>query len=71
MKKNFQNKDLSKKYLKIIDKIQEIREKNNKNWMDVLKIAFRYSPEEASKIMSSIYSSDRRIAILTKNLTKK
>jgi|TARA_B100001964_G_scaffold16379_1_gene16952 RimJ/RimL family protein N-acetyltransferase len=71
MKKNLQNKDISKKYLKIINKIQEIRKKNNKNWMDVLKIAFRYSPKEASKIMSSIYTSDRRIAILTKNLTKK
>ena len=28
-------------YLKVINQIEKVRKKNNKNWMDVLKIAFK------------------------------
>ena len=33
-----------KKYLKIIDKIEKVRSKNNVNWMDVLRLALNYFP---------------------------
>ena len=33
-----------KDYLKIIDQIEAIRTKNNKNWMDILRVAFKHSP---------------------------
>ena len=40
-----------KRYLKIINKIQKTRTKNNKNWMDLLRLAFRENPREAIKVV--------------------
>lgn len=57
-------------YSKIIDNIKNIRVKNNSNWMDILKIAFKFSPEETSKIMSKIYKDDKKILNLAKKLKK-
>jgi hypothetical protein len=54
----------------IINKIEKIRKKNNTNWMDLLKLAFKVDPKRASIIMSKIYSDDTRIAKLAKKLTK-
>ena len=54
----------------IIDKIEKIRSKNNSNWMDILRIAFKYSPKEASKVMSEIYAEDQKISALAKKLKK-
>ena len=47
MKKN-------KKSISIINQIQNIRTKNNKNWMNLLKLAFKRDPKSASKILSKI-----------------
>ena len=41
-------------YLKIIDKIEKIRSKNNVNWMDILRLAFKLDPKNASKIMKKL-----------------
>ena len=60
-----------KKYLKIINKISDIRKKNNNNWMDILKVAFKNSPEEAAKIMSKIFHQDQKISELAKKLSKR
>lgn len=54
--------------LKVIDKIESIRGKNNSNWMNILRLAYKNSPKEASKIMSSIYKDDQRISKLVKKL---
>ncbi len=54
----------------IIDKIEKIRSKNNSNWMDILRIAFKYSPKEASRVMSEIYKEDQKISTLAKKLKK-
>ena len=40
--------------MEIIDKIQHIRSKNNVNWMDILRLAFRDSPEEARALMGKV-----------------
>ena len=40
--------------LKLINQISRIRSKNNKNWMDILKIAFKNDPKNASKVLSNI-----------------
>ena len=61
---------MAKNYLKIIDQIENIRKKNNKNWMDLLRIAFKYSPKETAKVMNSIYKDDKRISNLVKKLSK-
>ena len=59
------------KYLKIINKISSIRKKNNNNWMDILKVAFKNSPDESAKIMSKIFYQDKKISELAKKLSKK
>ena len=62
-------KNKSKNYLKIISKIENIRKNNNVNWMNILRIAFKYNPEATAKVMSKIYSDDKRIGTLVKKLT--
>lgn len=64
MKKNY------KSSIKIINKISSIRSKNNKNWMDLLKIAFKKDPKVAAQILSRITSSDKKISKLTEALHK-
>ena len=58
------------KYLKIINKIEKIRSKNNKNWMNLLRLAFKLDPQNASKIMKEINYNDKEISSLLKNLIK-
>ena len=55
---------------KIINEIQKIRSKNNKHWMNLMRLAFKYAPKEASKIMHNITKLDKKISSLTKNLSK-
>ena len=57
-----------KNYKEIINKIESTRRKNNKNWMDILRLAFKSSPVEASKILSQIYKEDKNISVLAKKL---
>lgn len=54
----------------IIDEIQKVRTKNNKNWMDILRIAFKYAPEEARSILAEINKSDGKISGLLDQLSK-
>jgi hypothetical protein len=61
-------KDKSKNYLKIISRIENIRKKNNINWMDILRIAFKNNPKATAKVMSKIYSDDKKIGTLVKKL---
>ena len=58
------------KYLKIINKIEKIRSKNNKNWMNLLRLAFKLDPKNASKIMKEINYNDKEISGLLKYLIK-
>ena len=58
------------KYLKIIKQIENIRKKNNVNWMNLLRLAFKNSPEKTAKIMSIIYADDNKIGKLVKKLIK-
>ena len=60
----------SQYYLDLIDKIERIRGRNNKNWMDILRLAFKHAPGEAGAIMAEIYNMDGEISALAKKLTK-
>ncbi len=62
-------KPKSKNYLLIIKKIENIRKKNNVNWMNILRLAFKNSPKESAKIMAKIYKDDASISKLVKKLT--
>ena len=60
----------NKNYLKIIDKIEKIRSKNNVNWMNVLRLAFKLDPSSAKKIMKKINYDDKKISKLLSSLGK-
>ncbi len=60
----------SSKYIKIINKIEKVRKKNNSNWMNILKIAFRHDPISTGKEMAKIYGEDKKISSLSKKLSE-
>jgi hypothetical protein len=71
--KNFfvmRKKSFIKEKIKIIDQIKNVRSKNNINWMEILKVAFKHAPDESSKILGKIFQEDKKITKLTKKLTK-
>ena len=55
-------------YLKVIKDIENVRKKNNVNWMNLLSIGFTHAPEQTKKTMSKIYSDDTKISKLLKKL---
>jgi hypothetical protein len=57
-------------YLKIIDEVERVRTRNNVNWMDVLRLAFRHAPEEARVLMGKINQEDDRVSALLKQLSE-
>ena len=59
-----------KKYLKIIKQIEKVRAKNNKNWMDLYRLAFSTAPDESIKINSKILKKDNEVSKLAKSLIK-
>ena len=65
---NIKKINKNKNYLKIILQIENIRKKNNVNWMNILRIAFEYNPKATAKVMSKIYSDDKRIGTLVQKL---
>ncbi len=56
--------------LKIIKQIEKIRAKNNVNWMNILRLAFKLDPNEAKKIMKKINYDDKKISVLLNQLSK-
>ncbi len=55
-------------YLSTIDKIEKIRMGNNINWMNILRIGFKYSPKDTSKVFKKIFKDDKKINFLSKKL---
>ena len=60
---------MKKNYNKIINEIQKVRSKNNVNWMNILKLAFKLDPKRASSIMKKINYDDKKISRLLKQLS--
>ena len=56
-------------YLKIIKQIEKIRSKNNVNWMNMLRLAFKLDPKNAAKIMKKINYDDKKISNLLNKLS--
>ena len=44
----------SNKHIYLINNVQKIRARNNVNWMNILKLAFKHAPKEAGKLMKKI-----------------
>ena len=60
---------MTKNHKKIINQIQQVRSKNNVNWMDLLRLAFDSAPKKASKVIRQININDKKISNLLKKLT--
>jgi hypothetical protein len=60
--------DRTEHYLKIIDEVERVRTRNNVNWMDVLRLAFRHAPDEARVLMKKINEEDGEISKLLSKL---
>tara|TARA_B100000963_G_C22502516_1_gene614517 strand:+ start:565 stop:768 length:204 start_codon:yes stop_codon:yes gene_type:complete len=58
-------------YSKKISQIEKTRKRNNRNWMDLLRLSFRYNPPEAKKILKEIFKEDKKVNKLLKELLKK
>ena len=59
-----------KKNKLIVSLIEKTRSKNNKNWMDLLRIALKHSPKESSKVLKKINKNDKKISKLFEQLSK-
>jgi hypothetical protein len=54
--------------LKFIDQIEAIRSKNNKNWMDLLRLSLELDFNKTSKIIKEICKDDKRISTLAQKI---
>ena len=60
-----------KKNLKIIKEIEFARSKNNVNWMNILRIAYKNDPKNTVKVLNKINSFDAKISRLLKSIKSK
>lgn len=56
-------------YLALIKEIEKVRSRNNKNWMDLYRLAFEVAPERSINIIKKILKEDKSISKLAKKLT--
>jgi len=57
-----------KKSIKLVNQIEKIRSKNNKNWMDILRLAIKLDYSQTSKLIKQIYKYDTEISSLAKKI---
>ncbi len=62
---------MKKRERKIFKKIEDIRTKNNKNWMDLLRLSYESKPKETLIILSQIIQKDQSLVKLAKSLKKR
>jgi methionyl-tRNA formyltransferase len=56
--------------LEIIDEVEKVRTKNNVNWMDILRLAFKHAPSDARKLMGKVNKYDSKISKLLTELSE-
>lgn len=59
-----------KKFLVIIKQIENVRSKNNKNWMDLYRLSLAVAPDKSIKIIKKIISRDKSVTKLAEKLIK-
>ena len=52
------------RYLKYIDEIEKVRNQNNVNWMDILRLAIKHAPDEAIDLLKKVNNKYERISEL-------
>ena len=60
-----------KRSLIILNKIENIRSKNNRNWMDIVRLSIKLDYKKTSKLIKEIYKYDTQISALAKKIYKK
>ena len=61
---------MNKKYKTIFNKIENVRKKNNKNWMNILRVAYEANPKKTIIILNNILSRDSELIKLANQLKK-
>jgi hypothetical protein len=56
--------------IKIFDKIEKVRAKNNKNWMDLLRLAYYHDPKNTALILNRIIKKDKTLIKLAEFFKK-
>ena len=56
------------KSIKIVNDIEKIRSKNNKNWMDLVRLSLKLDFKQTSKILYHINNQDKKISNLAKKI---
>jgi len=56
--------------LNLVNQIQSIRNKNNKNWMDLLRLSLKLDFNSTSKILKEICKDDKKISSLAQKIYK-
>ena len=65
-----ENKKHIKKSIRLVNQIQRLRSKNNKNWMDLLRLSLKLDFNLTSKILKEICKDDKRISNLAQKIYK-
>jgi hypothetical protein len=61
------NKKITKAIV-LVNEIQKVREKNNKNWMDLLKLSLHLDLKNTSKILKNICNEDKKVSLLANKI---
>ena len=59
---------MKKKSDQVFKQIENVRKRNNKNWMAILKLAYDARPKETLKILDQILIKDSQLINLAKKL---
>ena len=59
---------MKKKSNQVFKQIENVRKRNNKNWMAILKLAYDVRPKETLKILDQILKKDSQLINLAKKL---
>ena len=62
------NKIKIQKSLALLNKIEKIRSKNNKNWMDILRLSIKLDYNKTTSLIKQIYKHDSEISSLAKKI---
>ena len=61
-------KNKVKEGLILINQIEKLRSKNNKNWMDLLRLALKIDFEKTAKLLNKINMHDRKISQISSKI---
>ena len=56
---------------KIIKEIENIRKKNNEQWMKIMSITFEFAPDKSRLVLKKINLNDKKISSLVTKLANK